>query len=84
MINDWITSFEYNYKRMAVVNWIKIPKNTVLWKIGYTDLKPYHNFGPLSFYSTANYEWLHMYYDNTHTGFGPTTNLTKTNVAWAD
>ena len=47
-INNWVLIFEYNDKRIAVVNRI-IQENPVLRKLSYTKLKPFHNFGPLSF-----------------------------------
>ena len=48
IINNSVLSFEYNDKRIAVVNRI-IQENPVLRKLSYTKLKPFHNFGPLSF-----------------------------------
>ena len=69
---------------MAATNQIKSPKNTVIRKLGYTHLKPYHNFGPLSFYATTKYEWVHMYYDKNRTVFGPNTRLTKNKPAQED
>ena len=64
IIDDWVKIFEYNDKQISVINQIKIPKNSVLCKLTYTNLKPYHNFGPLSLYGTTRYEWAHRYYNN--------------------
>ena len=83
-IYDWITSLKYNDKHMAITNWIKSPKNHVLCKLAYTHLKPYHNFGPISFYSTNKYEWIHIHYGKNRSRFRPNTHLTKNNPDWSD
>ena len=83
IINDYAIRFEYNNKCIAVMHWI-IQKNLVLFKLSYKRLKPFHDFGTLSFYGTARYEWSHKHYTKYHTGFGPESHLTKNNPAWAD
>ena len=62
---------------MDVVNRIESPINPVLCKLAYMHMKTYHNFVPLSIYSTNKYKWVHRYYKNNHSGFETNTHLTK-------
>ena len=57
VIEDYAISFEYNDKRITVMNRI-IQKNPVLRKLPYARLKLFHDFGPLSIYSITRHRWL--------------------------
>ena len=81
IINDWAISFEYNDKRIVVMNQI-FQKNPILYKPPYTKLKPFHNFIPLSFYDASIYGWAHRHYNNHRTWFGPKAQLTNNNPSW--
>ena len=66
---------------MAIVKQIKPPQPPVIRKLMYTHLKPYRNFGPLSFYGTTKYKWVHRNYKINYSGFGHKMNLTRNNPA---
>ena len=52
IVDEWSISFEYKHIRITVTNKI-IQKKTIFYKLPYTKLKPFHNFIPLSLYSTT-------------------------------
>ena len=76
IIDDWSISFEYNYKHITFMNRI-IQKNPVLRNLPCNKLKPFHNFIPLSIYSTIRYKWLHRHYKKHRIGYVPKTHFTK-------
>ena len=61
-----------------------IQKKSVLRKLPYTELKPFHNFFPLTFYDTTRYEWAHIHYKKNWTTFRPNTHTNKNSPTWAD
>ena len=76
IINDWSISFKYNDKPITAVKGI-VEKNPVPLKLIYTELKPFHNFGPLKFYGTTRYEWAHRHYMKNWITFETNMHLNK-------
>ena len=73
-------SCRYPLKIITVVDHT-IQKKPVLNNLPYTELKPFHKFGPLIFYSTTRYKWAHRHYTKYWNTFRPNMHLNKNNPA---